>query len=56
MKINWVIVGLVLFFGIALIVFFIRKNQKDKKKYKQFLNKDFKKTTEEDSDWNDDTH
>ncbi|MGO4904243.1 hypothetical protein [Flavobacterium sp. W20_MBD1_R3] len=56
MKINWVIVGSVIFCGLVLIVFLIRKNQKDKKKYKQFLNNDFKKTTAEDSDWNDDIH
>ena len=51
MKINWVIVGSVIFCGLVLIVFLIRKNQKDKKKYKQFLNNDFKKTTEDDSDF-----
>jgi hypothetical protein len=56
MEINWIIVGLVLFCGLILIVFLIRKNQKDKKKYKQFLNNDFKKTTEEQSDWNDEIH
>ncbi len=56
MEINWIIVGLVLFCGLILIVFLIRKNQKDKKKYKKFLNNDFKKTTEEESDWNDEIH
>jgi uncharacterized protein YxeA len=56
MEINWVIVGIVLLCVLVLIAFLIRKNQKDKKKYTDFLNKDYKKAEEEDSDLNDDTY
>lgn len=53
---NWIIVGLVLLCALVLIVFLVRKNQKDKKKYSNFLNKDYKKAAEEDSDLDDDTY
>ena len=56
MKINWIIVGIVIICVIILIVFLIRKNQKDKKEYTYFLNNDFKKVNEEESDLNDDIH
>ena len=56
MEINWVIVGIVMICVLILIVFLIRKNQKDKKKYTHFLNNDYKKTKEEESDLNDDTY
>lgn len=56
MEINWIIVGMVLLGVLILIVFLIRKNQKDKKKYNDFLNKDYKKSAEEDSDLDDDTY
>ena len=56
MKINWIIVGIVIICVLILIVFLIRKNQKDKKQYTDFLNNDFKKINEEESDLNDDTY
>ncbi|SHN75967.1 hypothetical protein SAMN05444395_11019 [Flavobacterium fryxellicola] len=56
MKINWIIISIVIFCAIILIVFLFRKNQKDKKKYTQFLNNDYKKSAEEESDLNDDTY
>jgi uncharacterized membrane protein YvbJ len=56
MKINWVIVSIVIICVLILIVFLIRKNQKDKKKYTNFLNNDYKKANEEESDLNDDTY
>ena len=56
MEINWVIVGIVLLCVLILIVFLIWKNQKDKKKYNDFLNNDYKKADEADSDLNDDTY
>lgn len=40
MEINWVIVGIVLVSAIVLIVFLIKKNQKDKKDVTAFFNKD----------------
>ncbi len=56
MEINWVIVSIVTICVLLLIVFLIRKNQKDKKKYTNFLNNDFKKANDEESDLNDDTY
>ncbi|CAM4126359.1 hypothetical protein FLSI110296_15120 [Flavobacterium sinopsychrotolerans] len=56
MEINWVIVSIVIICVLILIVFIIRKNQKDKKEYTHFLNNDFKKAKEEESDLNDDTY
>ncbi|SDH52629.1 hypothetical protein SAMN04488062_10918 [Flavobacterium omnivorum] len=56
MEINWITIGIVIFFAIILIVFLFRKNQKDKKKYTNYLNNDYKKATEEESDLNDDTY
>jgi uncharacterized membrane protein YukC len=56
MEMNWIIVGMVILGVLVLIAFLIRKNQKDKKKYTDFLNKDYKKAEEEDSDLNDDTY
>ncbi len=56
MEINWIIVGVVLLGVLVLMVFLIRKNQKDKKKYTNFLNKDYKKAAEEDSDSEEDTY
>ncbi|SFF32208.1 hypothetical protein [Flavobacterium xueshanense] len=56
MKINWIVVSIVIICILVLIVFLIRKNQKDKKKYTDFLNNDFKKADEEESDLNDDSY
>jgi uncharacterized membrane protein YvbJ len=56
MEINWVIVSIIIICVLILIVFLIRKNQKDKKEYTHFLNNDFKKAKEEESDLNDNTY
>ncbi len=56
MKINWIVVSIVIICMLVLIVFLIRKNQKDKKKYTDFLNNDFKKADEEESDLNEDSY
>jgi uncharacterized membrane protein YukC len=56
MEINWIIVGMVILCVLVLIAFLIRKNQKDKKKYTDFLNKDYKKAAEEEADSDDDTY
>ena len=56
MEINWIIVGIVVICVLILIAFLIRKNQKDKKKYSDFLNNDYKKPNEVESDLNDDTY
>ncbi|MBB1193105.1 hypothetical protein DNC80_05395 [Flavobacterium sp. SOK18b] len=56
MKINWIIlIGLAI--GIlVLICFLIRKNNKDKEDYTDFLNQDFKKQEEQESDLNDENY
>jgi preprotein translocase subunit YajC len=54
MEINWILLGIIAVFVIILVLFIIRVNQKDKKKYTNFLNNDFKKTPEEEVDSNDD--
>ncbi|WP_199251038.1 MULTISPECIES: hypothetical protein [unclassified Flavobacterium] len=56
MKINWILlIGLAI--GIlVLICFLIRKNDKDKKDYTNFLNQDFKKQEEQESDLNDESY
>lgn len=56
MEINWIVVSIVIICVLILIVFLIRKNQKDKKEYTHFLNNDFKKAKEEESDLNDNTY
>ena len=56
MEINWVVVGIVIICVVILIVFLIRKNQKDKNKYTHFLNNYYKKADEKESDLNDDTY
>jgi uncharacterized protein YxeA len=55
MEINWNIVGVVILFVMVLIAFLIWNNPKDKKKYSNFLKKDYKKS-EEDSGLDDDTY
>jgi uncharacterized membrane protein YukC len=56
MEINWIIVGMLLLGVLILIVFLVRKNQKDKKKYNDFLNKEYKKSADEDADLDGDTY
>jgi preprotein translocase subunit YajC len=53
MKINWIIIGTVVVVLIALILFMIRKDQKEKKKFTKFLNDDFKKADEDEPDFED---
>jgi len=50
MNINWpviIIIGVVL---VALLLFLVYRNQKDKKKLEQKLNEDFKKSKDEEGD------
>ncbi len=56
MKMNWVIASMILLGVLILMVFLIWKNQKDKKKYEDFLNNNYKKTVEENPDLEDDTY
>nr|WP_315241102.1 hypothetical protein [uncultured Flavobacterium sp.] len=51
MKINWIIMGIVAVLLIALIVFMIKKNQKEKKKLTELLNNDFKRVDEDEPDF-----
>ncbi|MFV8341870.1 hypothetical protein [Flavobacterium sp. XS2P39] len=54
MEINWIVVGILAVCAIVLIVFIIKKNQKDKKEYTTFLNNDYKKANQDESDLNND--
>ncbi|MFV5690039.1 hypothetical protein ACM55M_15590 [Flavobacterium sp. ZT3R25] len=40
MEINWVIIAVILVGAIALILYLIKKNQKDKKEVTKFFNTD----------------
>ena len=51
MEINWILLGAVAVVLIGLIVFIIKKNQKEKKKLTEFLNNDFKKSEEDEPDF-----
>ncbi len=56
MKINWILlIGLAIVI-LVLIYFLIRKNNKDKEDYTNFLNQDFKKQEEQESDLNDESY
>lgn len=50
MEFNWTILAFVAVVAIVLIVFVIIKNQKDKKEYSKFLDKEYKNTNEVDVD------
>lgn len=56
MEINWIVISVLAFLVVIFIVFLIRENQKAKKKYVHFLNNDFKKANEQESDLNDETY
>lgn len=47
MEINWIVIGAVVAVAIVVIVFTMRKNQKEKKKLTDLLNNDFKKAEKE---------
>lgn len=53
MEINWIVLGTVAVLVVALIVFIIKKNQKEKKKLTDRLNNDFKKAEEDEPDFED---
>ncbi|MEO7976909.1 hypothetical protein [Flavobacterium sp.] len=51
MEINWVIIGILAVCVIIFVVFTVRKNQKEKKKLTNLLNNDFKKSEEDEPDF-----
>jgi preprotein translocase subunit YajC len=51
MEINWIVLGVLTVVLIALILFIIKKNQKEKKKLTDLLNNDFKKSDEDEPDF-----
>ena len=53
MEINWVVIGALAVFVIVFVVLTIRKNQKEKKKLTDLLNNDFKKSQEEEPNFED---
>lgn len=46
MKINWFIVSSIVICVIALVIYLIKQNQKDKNNLVKKLNEDYKKSTE----------
>lgn len=50
MEINWRLLGIVAVILILVVVHTIRKNQKDKKEYTDFLNNEYKKKIEDDTE------
>ena len=50
MNINWVIIGVVVFFSLALIIFLIRSNAIDKKKLLKFYKRENKIEDKKDLD------
>lgn len=50
MEINWRLLGIVAVILILVVVYTIRKNQKDKKEYTDFLNNEYKKKIEDDTE------
>ena len=53
MQTNWILIGAVITIGIALIVYLILKNLKDKKKVNEYFNKEASHFPEEESEIND---
>lgn len=53
MQINWILIGSVIIIGIALILYLIRQNQKDKKEVTEYFNKETSHFPEEESEIND---
>ena len=53
MEINWVVIGALAVFVIVFVVLTIRKNQKEKKKLTDLLNNDFKKSQEDEPNFED---
>ena len=51
MEINWIVIGVVALVLIVLVLFMIKKNQKEKRKLKDLLNNDFKKSEEDEADF-----
>lgn len=50
MEINWIVIGGFAVAVLVLILFMIKKNQKEKKKLMEFLNNEFKKSEEDEPD------
>lgn len=50
MEINWKLLGIVAVILILVIVYTVRKNQKDKKEYTDFLNNEYKKKIENETE------
>lgn len=53
MEINWIVLGAFAAGLIVLILFMIKKNQKEKQKLTEFLNNDYKKSEEDEPNFED---
>lgn len=54
MEIKWIVIGSVAIGVILLIWFLVKQNRKDEKDFEKFLNKDYKKPGEKESELNED--
>lgn len=53
MEPNWIIIGVVVIIGLALVIYLIRRNQKDEKDVTDYFNKESSNFPEEESEFND---
>jgi hypothetical protein len=53
METNWIIIGIVVLLAIALVIFLIKRNLKDKEEMEKFFNEEYKTTPKEESEFND---
>ncbi|WP_165830148.1 hypothetical protein [Flavobacterium hydrophilum] len=51
MEINWIVIGAFALAVLVLVLFMIKKNQKEKKKLTEFLNNEFEKSEEDEPDF-----
>ncbi|CAN5547137.1 hypothetical protein BH11BAC3_BH11BAC3_22380 [soil metagenome] len=50
MSVNWPVIVIVAILAIALLVFLIKRNMKDEKRFEKELNEDFPKISNESAD------
>lgn len=50
---NWYIIVIIIVVALALVIFTIKKNNKDEKDFTEHLNNDYNKMDDEDSESND---
>ncbi len=53
MKTNWIIIGVVLIIGLALVIYLIWKNQKDEEDVTEYFNNESSNFHEDEDEFND---